>query len=142
MNRKHLTLFNKSCIVASVKSTLTWEVYMTGLRSFLAAELGEEVVGKVVDRTNALLRENFLEEFVIETKKEVPANVLLALLEKYYPDGKIVVRGETFHWVTGLKKSEILLSITNFSEPGGARYWGGTRTAGGIGITVTGHRKL
>jgi len=61
------------------------------------------------------------------------------VLRQYYSDGKIVVAGGNFHWVERPDQPKLLLNITNYSEPGGASYFGGNHHCGGIGIVVTEH---
>ncbi len=110
------------------------------LRDFLKHSFGERVVS-IADKPAPELP-NFIEGFLIETSDVITDEALSVMLRRYYVDVPINVRECGFYWIMYPDKETLLLTITNYSEIGGAAFFGGDPKRGGIGITITSHPEV
>jgi hypothetical protein len=108
------------------------------LRDFLKRSMDQSIV-EVIDRP--LDYPNQIESFVLYTNGPISGQLLLIMLQRYYLDATIAVRAEELHWVKRPGKITLLLAIKNFSEVGGATFWGGPKEHGGIGVEISEHPK-
>jgi hypothetical protein len=110
------------------------------LREFLERSFGERVV-KITDKPRSDLP-NFVEGFLIETTDVITDDLVQIMLQRYYLGANINVKAGGLHWVMRPDKVTLLLSITNYSEVGGATFFGGDSKYGGIGIVITKHSEM